>query len=97
LPAGLLRTGGISGICFAFMLAWLPRRLRHKQQWTLFVLFALLSAGVFSISGCSGGSSPAQTTNPGTTKGTAAVTVSATAGSGSGANSHTASITVIIQ
>jgi Bacterial Ig-like domain (group 3) len=97
LPSGLFHTGGVAGVCFAVLLAWLPSRLRQKRRWTVFVLLGLLSAGVLSINGCSGGSSPSQITDPGTTKGTAAVTVSANAGSGSGATSHTASITVVIQ
>jgi hypothetical protein len=97
LPSDLFHRGGVAGVCFAVLLAWLPKRLRQKRGWTVFVLLGLLSAGMLSVNGCSGGSSPSQTTDPGTTKGTAAVTVSASAGSGSGVTSHTASITVIIQ
>jgi hypothetical protein len=96
-PSGLFHAGGVAVVGFAALLAWLPKRLRQRHRWTVFVFLGLLSAGVLSVSGCSGGSSPSQVTDPGTTKGTAAVTVSASAGSGSGATSHIASITVVIQ
>jgi hypothetical protein len=96
-PPAFNRTGrGVAGICFAVLLAYLPKRLRQRQKWMVFAIAGVLSVG--GLSGCGAIKDLInQNTNPGTAKGTSTVTVSANAGSGSGAVNHTASLTVVIQ